>query len=378
MTQSNDEVVPLQQIQSLLLNDAATGQAAEMVGQLRINYADFAIDVACNCQQILSELAAYFRRWVDAAPTKPAARTIRVVNSEAVLPPLSFTDWQRDPGKTGSAKDSFFDYPEHNTRVIRKVRTGMVFLQSDTVLIANGPCLDNSNQVINFVNHQLLNVHLHRGSLLCHAAALSIQGRGIGVAGFSGGGKSTTMLHLLDFPDSQFISNDRAFIYPDAEGVSIAGIPKMPRINPGTIVHNPKLQSIIDEERRQTLLAMPVEVLWDLEEKYDADVEQIWGANAVTDSAPLDSFFILNWQRDAREKLAVQQVDPAERRDLLPAVMKSFGCFYQHADGHFDVSPHMSSEEEYIRVFHQTRFYEVAGRVDFDALKSWFQQHFAV
>ena len=51
--------------------------------------------------------------------------------------------------------------------------------------------------------------------------------------------------------------------------------------------------------------------------------------------APLAGFLVLNWQRDADADLALQRVELAQRRDLLAAIMKSPGPFYQYADGSF-------------------------------------------
>ena len=368
--------LPLSTIKERLYYDSATQQPAAFLDSIVIYYAHLKIEVECNSKAIVDELSHYFRHFITTQTPTTISLKISAVNTQSVELDLPFTEWQREGGKIGPAKDTFFDFPELHTRIIRKARTTMVFLQSDSELIAAGPCEQNSNQVINFVNHQILNAHLHNNSLLCHAAALSIQGKGIGIAGFSGGGKSTTMLHLLDIPSSQFISNDRAFVLYGNGTTDITGIPKMPRINPGTIVHNPKLQNMLSNERRDELLALPQHELWELEEKYDVDIEAVWGENSLTDQVPLDSFFILNWQHNSSEPTTVNLVKPAERRDLLPAVMKSFGCFYQYADGHFDTAPNMSAEQDYIDAFNSINFYEVAGAVDFEAIKIWFQQKF--
>jgi hypothetical protein len=44
-----------------------------------------------------------------------------------------------------------------------------------------------------------------------------------------------------------------------------AGIPKLPRINPGTIVNNPRSNNLIPMSRRQELTSLPQTELWDLE-----------------------------------------------------------------------------------------------------------------
>jgi len=66
---------------------------------------------------------------------------------------FDFKDWTREFGKSGR-KDSYVDIED--ARLIHKVRTGMVFLQSSDQKIAAGPCLQNDNQVINFINEVII------------------------------------------------------------------------------------------------------------------------------------------------------------------------------------------------------------------------------
>ena len=135
---------------------------------------------------------------------------------------LNFIDWAREPGKTGR-KDSYVDLL--GGRLLRKVRTGMVFLQSDTWRIAAGPCEANDNQVINFINAQYMNDLQRHDWLICHAAGLVRGERAVAIAGFSGGGKSTVMLRAMEHPSLDYLTNDRLFIRGDEQGVQAAGIP---------------------------------------------------------------------------------------------------------------------------------------------------------
>ena len=47
----------------------------------------------------------------------------------------------------------------------------------------------------------------------------------------------------------------------------MSGIPKLPRINPGTALNNPSLRSILSPERRAELEGVDAGELWSLEEK---------------------------------------------------------------------------------------------------------------
>jgi len=323
--------------------------------------------IRSNSSKLIELLANYFSHVITAA-TEPDME-VTAIERETLSPEalnIEFTDWQREPGKT-NRKDSYYDLA--GARLLRKVRTGMVFLQSETHRIAAGPCLQNNNQVINFINAQYMNWLQQRDWLICHAAALVHHNRALAIAAFSGGGKSTLMLHMLETPETRFLSNDRLFIKSNRTGTQTAGIPKLPRINPGTIAHNPRLQPLLSAQRHKALLAMPKDELWQLEEKYDVMIEQLYGPNRITAvETPLAGFLVLNWQHNSDQPMKLQQVDLSERRDLLAAIMKSPGPFYQQIDGSFLQAPRLFDEQRYLDTLANTPIYEASGSVDFDAL----------
>ncbi|MCP3963870.1 MAG: HprK-related kinase B [bacterium] len=326
------------------------------------------IRVRSNSRELIEHLRAYFGH-----VTGPAADpTLEVVAVERpALDPesdlgVTFVDWKREPGKTGR-KDSYVDLP--GARVIRKVRTGMVFLQHDTLRIAAGPCRRFDNQVINFINTQYMNWLQHRGWRICHASGLVRGGRTLGIAGFSGGGKSTLMLHLLDHPEVDYLTNDRLFIHRLNRAVDAAGIPKLPRVNPGTIVHNPRLHPLISRARREALLELPAEELWHLEEKYDVMIDRLYGPDRITPAAPLAAFLILNWRRDSDAPLEVETVDLDQRRELLSAVMKSPGPFYHLPAGTFYRDDTPLDEAAYLAQLRDVKVYEARGGVAFADLE---------
>lgn len=325
------------------------------------------LQVCSNSQELLDRLTAYFKHLV--VPATTADMLVTAIECDPIDPQdlgIEFSEWKREPGKT-NRKDSIYDLD--HARVLRKVRTGMVFIQSETQRIAAGPCLKNDNQVINFINAQYMNWLQQRDWLICHAAGLVHHGQALALAGFSGGGKSTLMLHMLDTPDTQFLSNDRLFIKRGTSGSYAAGIPKLPRINPGTIVHNPRLHDIIPAHRHDEYLAMPKAELWELEEKYDVMIDAAYGPNRICSTEqPLAGFLVLNWQHSSEGALKLQRVDLNERRDLLAAIMKSPGPFYQDKDGAFLAGPRLADEEQYLDVLADTPIYEASGRTDFAAV----------
>lgn len=316
-----------------------------------------------NSSALLARLAEYFAHVVS--PTSTPDIEILAIDSDVIDSGVEFTDWAREPGKTGR-KDAYFDIP--GARVVHKVRTGMLFLQSESLRIAAGPCLQYDNQVINFINSQYMNWLQQQGWLICHASALVYGKKGFGIAGFSGGGKSTLMLHLMGRSNMSYLTNDRLFINNTADGVLSRGIPKLPRVNPGTIVHDPNLHSLIPDAQRQSLLALPQQELWELEEKYDVYVDRVYGSGRIVQQAPLDAFLLLNWQRGSNDPVELEQVDLDNRRDLLGTIMKSPGPFYQYTDGSFQSDTAEFDEQSYLDQLRGVNIYEVRGGIDFQIL----------
>jgi HprK-related kinase B len=343
--------------------DALYGGARLCDESIALNMGECRLRVRSNSTELIALLAGYFSHVL--ATGGDAEMEVIAIEREAPELPFDFADWRREPGKTGR-KDSYHDLP--GARLVRKVRTGMVFLQSGEYRVAAGPCLQFNNQVINFINAQYMNWLQQRGWLICHAAGLVHKGQALGIAGFSGGGKSTLMLQLLEDSAVNYLTNDRLFIKGQDGRVQAAGMPKLPRVNPGTIVHNPRLHSLIPEHERARLLSMPKDELWEMEDKYDVMIERLYGEGRITPRAPLNAFLVLNWERDSNEALQVNPVRLGERRDLLAAIMKSPGPFYQYADGRFFQDDTPLDEQAYLDALAGVGVYEARGAIDFATL----------
>jgi HprK-related kinase B len=368
----------------LLLNNTALNAS---VCYLRLPQMDLAI--RSNSQALIDTLNHYFRHIsidrvvekniveesiVEEHVIKENTVEILCVEREAVALDVPWLNWSREPGKVGK-KDAYIDIDE--ARLIFKVRTGMLFLQSSDQVIAAGPCVANANQVINFVNNQYMTLLQQQGWLICHASALEVNGKAMAFAAFSGGGKSTTMLHLMDEPSINFVSNDRLFLKVDHQNNTLMarGIPKLPRINPGTIVYNAKLRALLSTQKFEHYEALPMNELWDIEEKYDVDVEAIYGHGRIEHEAPLSHFVVLNWSHDTQAATQLTEIDLTQRTELQAAIMKSSGPFYQHANGEFgqDATHAQVGKEQaqaYIDRLSHCKVMEVTGAVDFARLKS--------
>ena len=329
-------------------------------GQIVLELDGLRIGVRSNTSALLEKLGMYFSHVLGAGP---ADLEVLALQSAAMDLGVEFVDWHREPGKTGR-KDTYVNLADG--RLHRKARTGMIFLQSDQHRIAVGPCLENDNQVINFINALYMSHLQQDGALICHASGLTMNWQCLGMAGLSGGGKSTLMLHMLAHQGVRYLTNDRLFLKREADEVRAIGIPKLPRINPGTIVHNETLLPLLSEQRRKELLALPQQELWALEEKYDVDVQDIYGDDKFASNAVLAAFLILNWSLDSTEPCTIEQVDLSARRELLGAIMKSPGPFYQLKDGSFYGDENELVPSTYLEMLEGVPIFEARGAVDFE------------
>lgn len=335
---------------------------------LNIEFGGWRASVRSNSMALLDTLSSYFGDLVSSrgAVGSLAAGDVEIVAIECPPPSwgLSFRDWPREAGKAGQ-KEQFFDLSDG--RVVRKVRTQMQFLIGKQELIAAGPCLANANQIINFINSQYISQRVHEGWALCHAAGVAYGPRGLGIAARAGAGKSTLALHLLSSGLS-FVSNDRLLIKRTESGPELAGIPKMPRVNPGTLLNNPDLRGILTTERERQLASFSQEELWGLEEKYDVLVDHVYGKGRTCYRAALAGLIVLNWSfRNVSQPAEFRAVNLAERDDLLDLVRKSPGVFHRDTTGDNVASAAEPDAATVLAAVAGIRVWEATGSPQFDA-----------
>ncbi len=322
---------------------------------LLLSLGDCIISVRTNAPGVAGALRSYFSCFLTDIGT-PVMHVL-IIDGPSPALPYTFTVKQPDPGKS-KIKEEFVEFTDG--RLVRKRLTGMLFFFGSGLHAAIGPCRENLNQVVNFINNRFIQWKLDRGWLLGHAAAVSLDGCGIAVAGISGAGKSTLALHLMQ-RGAVFVSNDRLLIRRTKAGLSMAGVAKLPRINPGTALYNPCLSSVIPAQERDRFLRLCAEELWTLEHKYDVDIESIFGSGSFELFSPLHALVILNWHR-AAAGFSCHAIRPAEQRELLRIFIKSPGIFYQ--TGAAD-SGAAVSEDVYIKHLSPCPVYVIEGGADF-------------
>lgn len=326
--------------------------------------------VKSNSQGLLQALSQYFSGYESAE--QHCDSTIYLYEDALYVNDIPWQNWKGEVGKT-RLKEQYLDVVDG--RWIHKFKTGMVMFQHLTSPMVIGPCSEHLSQMVNFIINQHINYLQQTGGLICHASCLQIGGTGIAIAAHSGGGKSTTMLKLMDLPDARFISNDRLFLYANAQEVIAKGVPKQPRVNPGTLLHNPKLKDILPKQRQSALQALSTQELWQQEEKYDVMVADIYGPDHLGHATRLNHVVLLNWQPGSDELVKLTAISLDEKPALIKAIAKSPGSFYQNQQGEFLTSAEIPENQFYQDALRQVSVWEVTGGADFDQLTVMLQEH---
>ena len=329
--------------------------------ELFLDLGDCRIKVSSNSPALLAELDSYFGVFV--AGPGPVEVSITALEAPSPSVPLDLQVKEPDPGKD-KIKEEYTDLP--GGRLVRKVLTGMVFLFGQDVNLAVGPCCANPNQVVNFINNRYIEHKLNRDCLLGHSAAVAHlkdgRMRGLALAGFSGAGKSTLAMHIMS-RGALFVSNDRLLVRQNGTGLSMFGVAKLPRINPGTALNNPHLACVVPHDERGRFLELEGDDLWDLEHKYDVFLDKCFGEGRFVLAAPMHGLVVLNWRRGGGES-SIRFVKAHERPDLLPAFMKAAGLFYLPPDGVDDWNdPGLAP---YTALLTRCDLVEITGGVDFE------------
>lgn len=334
-----------------------SGRAAAPFG-LRLRLEELTLSVRSNSAAIIDDLRRYFAPFI-VEDSGGANLDFLFLDGPAETPPVELAVRPHLPGKKPDkercADLAGLGLAAGGGRVVRKQATGMLFVfghadgqsASGSVNIAVGPCAQNRNQLVNFLCARYMERRVAQGWILGHASGVVKGALGLALCGFAGMGKSTLALHLVA-QGCDFLSNDRVLVEPKTQARPVLhGIPKHPRLNPGTALGNPDLAPLLacalPPGLRRAYAALPPAALYAVEDKFDAVIGECFGAadelaDAATSmknakgsrfrlAAPLSGLAVLNW-RHGGGPMQARRVDLASRPDLLEAFRKPPGAFY--------------------------------------------------
>ncbi len=327
------------------------------------------VRICTDDDSLHSALLRYFREFVDrradsSENSEPADLEVLALCGETPALPGSLEIKEDDKGRP--AKEAWVDLADG--RIVHKIRTGVVLVMGEGVELVTGPLLGHVDQVVNFVNHRLMCRFISNGGVLAHAAGIARGDRGLVLCGNSGAGKSTLALQMMAAdPSLAFVSNDRAVLdRRTPAGTTMLGIPKQPRVNPGTVIHNPALAPLIGDAERRRYTAMPTAELRFLEEKRDAVIDRLFGPGRFRLQVTAVALVVLRWTPEGGP-MQIREVTLEGRRDLQEILHKRLGLFFWPL-------PTPSDEAglaALAKVLRGVPAYEVHGGIDFKAASDW-------
>jgi HprK-related kinase B len=345
-------VTELQQLQQGLRTEAPLALSVAGVGLI----------VRATDRQVRAALSAYFEPYRVPA-IDPTSAVVTLVHGTPIFDAARLRDVPPKPGRP--PKDAYYDAPD--ARVILKRRTGVVIYVSGRDVIVAGDLRANLNQTVNAITMAYTRVLLGRGYGLLHASATAQGSRGVAFTSASGTGKSTTALALVD-RGHRFVTNDRLMVRATRGGVEMVGVPKRPRVNPGTMMQIGRLTQTLSRAEQAEYRAIEPDALWTLERKRDVDLDSLYGPEARVLQSGLHVIYVLRWSR-AGQGWSERWLEAPERRTVLSEFAKSLGVY--------ETSP--ASEDRTHRIFGTVAdaiaVCEIGGSVDVPRLTDAVASH---
>lgn len=298
-------------------------QNAPVTARVRLDFLGYRIDVRTNSLRAASYLRSYFRQYLSShgAP----ARTLHAVSGTPQFDAAKMAPWSRSSQVTRAPKESYYD--ERTVRLILKNRTGMLIRLNREATSITGDVDRHLIQVVNLTATLFGLDMLRRGYVMVHGSAVARTDseEAFVFLGNSGSGKSSVALQLIERGGWDFVSNDRVLLKVENDGIRVVGLPKKPRVNPGTLLASEQLAHLLPARKRPAYEKLSKSELWGIEDKTDVDVGRALGARERL-SAPLARIYSLEWRRDD-SGMEIGQMDAAAAVDAMGVTHKDFGVF---------------------------------------------------
>jgi HprK-related kinase B len=328
---------------------------------LELRFEGFTLALRCGDPRLTDRVAAYFRPFLpDEAPAAGRVDVYLRATTDGVRgdADIVFSPW----GSSG--KESFAERDGH--RLVRKDRTGVLTSIDGARWSIDGDLHQHFSQLINLIGTAYGTWLLDRGSAMIHASAVVRDGRALAIAGDSGLGKSSVAVRLLE-RGFDFLTNDRLIVEPAHQGVVAHGLPKLPRVNPGTLLAGTRTRLLLDDGSRARYDHLSKEELWGLEEKRDLDVQASLGRRWLL-SAPLSAVFILAW-RSTGDGLDLHRLRSDQALQALRSASKTFGAFDRRLSARTDLA--LEELARTVPVFRASGVIDPTGLADGIASGRW-------
>lgn len=309
-----------------------------------------------NAPRVVERLREYFAPY--ATPRiAPDAPVVHLVHGEPVYDAARLRDIPRRLREQG-VKEAYYD--ADGFRVVVKRRTGVTVYVVEPDHYVVGDLARNFNQAVNLVMTVYAKEMLRRGYVMLHASAIVGALDGVAFASASGFGKSTIALALVE-RHQHLVTNDRLFVRASNGAVEMVGVPKKPRVNPGTLLRIQSLSPLVTEEERARYASMTPEQLWSIESKHDVDVDALYGPGTTRLSGLLRAIFLLRWSPLDRG-WNVRTLPPGDRVAAIEPLLKTAGVY--------DLRPSPAAQQQQLLrdVAAAVAVYDVRGRADVDRL----------
>ena len=179
----------------------------------------------------------------------------RVRVSYDVLPPDVGVDSSAATGRVAFALDSgpvrFLERTVNDRVDLRGPDGTLMFQVHDggrraSVLHGARPILTRV-RLMRVVREYTHNHAIGTGGVMLHAAAVTVDGRAVAIAGAKGAGKTTLALKALVAPGVEYLSNDRVLVRSAQPGFDAIAVPTVIAVRPGTRRLLPQLAAALEQ-----------------------------------------------------------------------------------------------------------------------------------
>jgi hypothetical protein len=146
-----------------------------------------------------------------------------------------------------------------STTVLRDERRDVLYrVEGRAVEVVAGPASTGARLAFLRAVREAVAAGLRRrGCVLdLHAAAWSVGGEAVALAGGKEAGKTTCLAHALSERGARFLANDRAVVFPRGRGAVVRGMPTVVSLRAGTVERFPRLAAGVPNVERPSNLTV--------------------------------------------------------------------------------------------------------------------------